>query len=93
MNRMLINKLFIDHEYEKVVSQMESDIAGKKNIAEEMLYKFLISAAITGDEDARSMALSRIIEQFGNVNREMFADIARGHMDERMIETSLTIKE
>ena len=93
MDEMLINKLFIDGEYEKVVSRVESDIAGKTNVAEEMLYKLFISAALTGDDDARSEAVSLIIEQFGNVNREKLTDIARGHMDERMIEASLTSKE
>jgi hypothetical protein len=93
MDEMLINKLFIDGEYEKVVSRLESDIAGKNEVAEEMLYKFFISASLTGDDDARSEAISLIIDQYGDVNREMFTDIARGHMDERMIEASLTIKE
>ena len=93
MNKMLINKLFIDGEYEKVVSQLDPDIAGKTDIAEEMLYKFFISAALTGDDDACLAAIALINEKFGHVNREMFTDIARGHMDEHMIEASLIIKE
>ena len=57
MNRMPINKLFIDGEYEKVVSRLEPDIAGKTDITEEMLYKFLVSAVLMGDEEARSLGI------------------------------------
>ena len=93
MNRMLINKLFIDGEYEKVVSRLEPDITGKTDITEEMLYKFLVSAVLMGDDEARLKAISHIIEHFGDINREKLTDIARGHIDEHMIEASLTIKE
>jgi hypothetical protein len=93
MDEMLINKLFIDGEYEKVVSRLEPGITGKKEIAEEMLYKLYISAVLTGDHEASSEAIALIVEQFGGVNTELLRGIARGHMDESMIEASLTIKE
>jgi len=93
MDEMLINKLFIDGEYEQVISRLEPGIADKKEIAEEMLYKLYISAVLSGDHEARSEAVARIIDQFGGMNTELFVCIARGHMDESMIEASLTIKE
>lgn len=93
MDEMLINKIFIDGEYDKVVSWLEPEITVKASIAEDMLYRYFISATLTGDNDARSRAITLIIEKFGDVNRKMFTDIALGHMDEHMIEASLTIKE
>jgi len=93
MDEMLINKLYIDGEYEQVVSRLEPGVVEKDMITEEMLYKFFVSAAITEDHDAQSEARALINEQFGGVNPQLFRDIARGHMDEHMIAVSLTSKE
>jgi hypothetical protein len=93
MDEMLINKLYIDGEYEQVVSRLELGVVEHDDITKEMLYKLLISAALTGDADARSGAIALIAERFGGVDPELFRDIAHGHMDELMIAASLTGKE
>lgn len=80
MNKMLINKLFLDRDYRGVIQQLVNRIEDEL-IPEEILYKLLVASIALNDTEGIDAAFDAIKESIGALNREKLFRTAEGHLD------------
>lgn len=80
MNKMLINRLFLDRDYRGVVHQLV-DRVNDESISEELLYKLLVASIVLNDIEGIDTALDAINRSIGVLNREKLFRTAKGHVE------------
>ena len=80
INRMLINKLFIDKDYRTIMQELLPRV-NDGDITEELLYKLLIAFFVIDDREGIEIAIDAVKRTFGAFNIKLLSQITDGHVE------------